>query len=818
MLNKITRLEINLIVFGSLALLIALFIYPRFQPDFNLELPLSETEIEQRAADLLSEYSIHAGEKSPKITLDRNQPYFRRYVQNYGKSSIKQHIQHPDRQSFFYNWNVSFNGLQQEDSLESDITEISNFELSLSLKGDLLSLAADSLSIFAVTNQSSADQAFLDRDSLFYNELIKPILNASYWKQTQNDSIRFETTTDGDQLVSLYHSNQDLDFPVSIETVLTGSGKLVSISYSLTQELESRSVAETGFEIATAVFGIIIFIFITVLFFNRQFNRLIDMRLVQFDAAAVGLLVLLGMAINMYPEMIADADEITIQVWLQFILVPLLIASLMAGLSFVVIGTADSLNEEAWPVKKHAITLIRHGFIKNDIVGGGLLRGVFAGFLMFGLSALLFIIIGSSWHAMSDASVFLTDANMFAIFDRFSTDLLFTFVFVVIFLMTPAAYLRIKKLNIWLIFSIVLVIGSLFSSKLPKTGNEFIDFFISLVVFSVPVWMYLKYDTLSALTTVFVYSITTGTLTILFTPSLNDVTLFIYWIVVISVILLVAYIGLKKDDDLSEMPDLVPEYLKRLAREQRIEQEFSLAREVHEQFLTSAQPNISDYDIAANCKTAYEVGGDYYDFITLDDHRTLVVIADVSGKGVKAAFYMTLLKGYLQSVSEQHKSVSDIMKTANRLFYENSTRGTFITALAGILDTKTNTFEFVRAGHDPLFLIDGNDMQCRELIPKGFALGMAKPDVFNTHVEVAKITLREDQTIILFTDGYPESHNIGKEQLGEDGLKNIAIKNETPEITAADLLNSIHQDVISFVGKAHQHDDMTMIVIRRNKN
>lgn len=810
MLHKLTRFEISLIIFGSTALLIAIFLYPRFQPDFHLDLPLSEAEIEERTAAFLAERPINIGDAEPVIRLERNQPFFREYIQDVGKSSLKQHLRNPERSPLFYNWNISFNHTNQVAEREAATASVSDLGLSLSLNGELLSISTDSLSISGQEVPPFDDQAFSESENLFHEKLVGPMLESTHWKDAQKDSARFETTANGGRRVTLYYSNREPDFPVSVQARLTDSGKLISITYSADKELASPSVAETLFNITAFVLGSLFALFIGSIFFSRLFNRLIDVRLVKFDAAALGLLVLFAALLEAYSEYMIGAADSTLRIWLVILVMPLILSTL----SFVVIGTADSLNEEAWPEKKRAIALLRHGYLKNDVVGAGLLRGVFAGFLMLGLSTSLFIIIDNSWLVLDNTSVYAAGIPVYVLYDRFSGDLLFSLAFVFIFLIIPSSYLKIKQLNTWLIFAIALAAGGLFTSRLPETGNEFIDLFISLLVFSVPVFMYLKYDTLSAVITIFVYPASLSGLTVIFTPGTGDVYLLIYSLVVISLLLILGYVGLQSDDNLSDMPDLVPEYLKRLAREQRIKQEFSLAREVQEQFLSSAQPTIPGYDIAASCKTAYEVGGDYYDFITLDSHKTLVVIADVSGKGIKAAFYMTLLKGYLQSVSEQHKSVSDIMKTANRLFYENRTRGTFITALAGILDSRTGTFEFVRAGHDPLFLIE-NQKQVHEFVPRGFALGMTKPEIFDKHLEVTRIVLQDDQTILLFTDGYPESRAVGKKQLGEDGLKQIALRNNSSDNSAAILLDLIHRDVLSFVGRANQYDDMTMITIRK---
>lgn len=798
MLHKLTRPELSLTVAGSIALCIALFIYPRFQPDYHVQLPLSEAEIKQRAADFLAAYSVSDYETEATIQLERNQPYLRRYVQSFGKAILTEQLQDSEKQRHLYSWKLH--------------NQAHNVELSFSLNGYLRSLNADSLSIPGKEIPPFDSRNTADSEKVFHQSLGQPVLASSYWRTARKDSVQLRTADDGTEKVSLYYSMREAGVPVSIELQFTPSGKLISLDYSSDAELPSRSVAESAFTWIAVVLGVLIALLIGFIFFNRLFNRLIDVRMIKFDTAAVGLLVLLTVSADLYIDYSRGAFSETGFALLAGMLV---VMSVLLVLSFVVIGTADSLTEEVWPAKKRGIALLRHGFIKNNVVGGALLRGTFAGFLMLGISAFLFISVDTSWYTLRDDTVYLSSASALDFFERVSKNILFTLAFIIVFVMIPASYLKKKRFKPWLIFLSVLGIGAMFSSNLPETGNEFIDLFISSLVFSVPVWIYLKYDTLSAVAAVFMYSTGTTGISALYTPELKDIYLLIFWFMMVSILLLIAYAGMQKEDELSDMPDLVPDYLKELAREQRIEQEFTLAREVQAQFLTSAQADIAGYDIASSCKTAYEVGGDYYDFISLDDSKTLVVIADVSGKGIKAAFYMTLLKGYLQSVSQRAVSVSDIMKTANQLFYENRTRGTFITVLAGILDAGAHTFEFVRAGHDPLFLLQSQKPVYQEFTPRGFPLGMTTPAVFDRHLETMRISMQKDTILILSTDGYPESRNIAGKQLGAEKLKQITIKHYEPEVSARSALSAIQADVLDFVGQASQYDDMTMIVIRQ---
>ncbi|MDZ7695106.1 MAG: PP2C family serine/threonine-protein phosphatase [Balneolaceae bacterium] len=128
--------------------------------------------------------------------------------------------------------------------------------------------------------------------------------------------------------------------------------------------------------------------------------------------------------------------------------------------------------------------------------------------------------------------------------------------------------------------------------------------------------------------------------------------------------------------------------------------------------------------MAAICKPAYETGGDYYDFIQLDDHRIAVAIGDVSGKGIQAAFYMTFTKGILHTLCRETESPAEVLKKANRLFYENARRGTFISLIYGIVDLRKKTFRFARAGHNPILHYAAQSQTMDLLQPSGIGLGL----------------------------------------------------------------------------------------------
>ena len=121
-------------------------------------------------------------------------------------------------------------------------------------------------------------------------------------------------------------------------------------------------------------------------------------------------------------------------------------------------------------------------------------------------------------------------------------------------------------------------------------------------------------------------------------------------------------------------------------------------------FLPKENPILKGIDIASICIPAFEVGGDYYDFIRLGKNKLGIIIGDVSGKGTQAAFYMTLTKGFLKAIAKHTDSPAEVLTKMNELFYENVERGRFISMIYAVVDLENKLIRIARAGHNPVIL------------------------------------------------------------------------------------------------------------------
>jgi len=213
------------------------------------------------------------------------------------------------------------------------------------------------------------------------------------------------------------------------------------------------------------------------------------------------------------------------------------------------------------------------------------------------------------------------------------------------------------------------------------------------------------------------------------------------------------------------------------------------------------------------------VGGDYYDFLPLDEHRLGVLIADVSGKGTSAALYMAELKGLMLSLSRIHTSPRELMMTLNRIIAKNLDARSFITMTYAVLDLSARTMTYARAGHTPLMRVAGDGLAGRRretevLVPDGLVLGLKLDDgqMFDRLLVEQTIPLHAGDLYVLFTDGISEAMNADDDCFGEARL--ALLLEEHADLPIEELRERILREVEAFAGGAPQHDDMTMILLK----
>ncbi|MEO2199401.1 MAG: SpoIIE family protein phosphatase [bacterium] len=257
--------------------------------------------------------------------------------------------------------------------------------------------------------------------------------------------------------------------------------------------------------------------------------------------------------------------------------------------------------------------------------------------------------------------------------------------------------------------------------------------------------------------------------------------------------------------------------LQQAQEKRRLEEELRIARDIQMSLLPDAPVLLPGLNVCAVCRPAREVGGDYYEFVHLGDGRLGVLVADVSGKGTSAAFYMAELKGIILSLGQIYQSPKRLLMEANRILATSLDARTFITMIYLVVDLEARTVTYVRAGHTPLIYLPANGQppQTQILIPDGLVVGLQLDgieELFEELLEERTLPIAAGDLFVLFTDGITEAMNQEFDLFGEERFSRLL--EEHGHLPSEDLRERILGDVEAFVGDADQHDDMTIVLLR----
>ena len=245
-----------------------------------------------------------------------------------------------------------------------------------------------------------------------------------------------------------------------------------------------------------------------------------------------------------------------------------------------------------------------------------------------------------------------------------------------------------------------------------------------------------------------------------------------------------------------------------MVEKERLEHELELARQLQQSILPHQFPNLSGFHFAARSRPARQVGGDFYDAIALGPDRVGLVIADVSDKGMAAALYMALTRSLIHAEARRSSSPRRVLLNTHRLLLEMTQSFMFVTAFYGVLDARTGSLTYARAGHDLPLLVSPDRGDCRSLSADGTILGLLK----DIRLEEAGVDLRSGDALVLYTDGITDATTKSGEYFGLERLR------ETVKAAAAgsaeELCDAIFARVNRFQRGAAQHDDMALLVVK----
>ena len=257
----------------------------------------------------------------------------------------------------------------------------------------------------------------------------------------------------------------------------------------------------------------------------------------------------------------------------------------------------------------------------------------------------------------------------------------------------------------------------------------------------------------------------------------------------------------------NKMTDDINLYLKNISNLTSVQEhqkaELEIASSIQQGFLAPQRFVSDNFEISAVMTPAKNVGGDFYDYLKLDDGRVYISIADVSGKGVPAAMFMAVTLTLMHQYARMNCSPAEIFKNVNDILVDNNPNMLFITAFAGIYDPETGVFTYSNAGHLPPYIL----REKPELldVDENIMLGLFRDEVFSEN----NVKLEAGDIMFIYTDGVTECVDENRRFFGNDGLKEKL--NDFRASHEENVVEYIDRALEGYMMNAEQHDDITML-------
>jgi len=250
-------------------------------------------------------------------------------------------------------------------------------------------------------------------------------------------------------------------------------------------------------------------------------------------------------------------------------------------------------------------------------------------------------------------------------------------------------------------------------------------------------------------------------------------------------------------------------YEESVRREELLEREILMARDVQRSMIPDGSPNIKGVEIAARLEPALNLSGDFYDYVPLSEKRLGIMIGDVAGKGVRAAMGMAATRSVLRSLSRRGHGPARVMRDANLRLHRDLGKQLLVTLVYALLDTETNTLQYTNAGHNPPILVKASG-KWKLLKAGGLLLGVFDKQQYKSET----LHLERGDVILFYTDGLVEAHTAPpeKQEFGETRVLEFLLEHR--HLRAQAILDSALDLINKFTAGAHQHDDLTLVVVK----
>ena len=244
-----------------------------------------------------------------------------------------------------------------------------------------------------------------------------------------------------------------------------------------------------------------------------------------------------------------------------------------------------------------------------------------------------------------------------------------------------------------------------------------------------------------------------------------------------------------------------------LLEKERLEREMALARGIQRSLLPETAPVIPGFDLAVLNEPCFEVGGDYYDFLSLGPNTLLVVIADVEGKGISSAMVMSNLQATLRALVLHLHSLNDIAESVNKMILHDTGGEKYMTMFMGLIDTRRKAIHYINCGHVPPVIVRPGSEPI-QLTEGGMVIGLFE----NVQFDRGHVKFQPGDILLLCTDGITEAMDVQSEEFGLERL--VASASAIPEKKAKDIVLKVCNDVTEYSKGGTHMDDKVMLAIK----
>ncbi|HOJ50171.1 MAG TPA: SpoIIE family protein phosphatase [Spirochaetota bacterium] len=268
---------------------------------------------------------------------------------------------------------------------------------------------------------------------------------------------------------------------------------------------------------------------------------------------------------------------------------------------------------------------------------------------------------------------------------------------------------------------------------------------------------------------------------------------------------------IKGNDEIGQLADHLNIMAEHLKEKTRMESELNAARLIQETLLPKEYPTFESLKFASYYSAQVETGGDYFDFIKIDEDNLAIVIADVSGHGVGACLVMSMIRTIIRTYASSLLDPKKMLLVINDYIFKNTPSNMYATILYGIVNSSGELIYSV-AGHNPSIVFSPDKKEIKILETGGMVCGLVDRKIFENTIKNYSFKLEKNNIFIQYTDGVTEAENLNREQYGFERLKETIVKYNGNNIN--ELFKMIIDDVNLFTGGIVQSDDITMMGIQ----